>query len=1412
MDAESTSSSPKRHRWFRDLKADLEGKLNISSKSRPQSSRTHSRTSSTESSRNSTYSDTGTKLSTWGKLRVTLNELEVSAELVPSLKSAISGLISVLGVFEAAAIARQDNEKLAIDLGITVEFLNQHLKAPILGLAMDKISSIAWIIEKETKSVRAWQKQEEAPGDDIIRHYRRVEQLLHRIQIEASMSSWVARNEQLAGACLGKLVPAKLASHDSELSTSTHRRTCTADTRKAILSDLNDWADNPERERVYWMDGMAGTGKTTIAYTLATKLEARGQLAASFFCTRTSPECRDANRIIPTIAFQLAQRSTPFQSALDRALREDPDIVSRNISIQFRRLLKEPLEAVKGKIGNNLVVVIDALDECDNDQTAAQILDVLVQSNFLLRVDQKRQSLDDIEQALVQKDIEVYLQAELRFMSPSPNTVNHLTTLANKLFTHAATTVRYIQMEAKNVDHNKLLGTMLAVDSESQTTQTQLDTVYTMILDAALEDQSLHPKERELMQRVLWTIACVREPIPVSTLGLLVGSRNETQVLMALEPFQSVIHASEHTGSISILHASFSDFMFTQYRSGRFFCDRSAHSQLLAQRCLEIMKGQLRFNICDLPSSFLPDDEVPNLELRIEKNISPSLSYACRYWPEHLKITATSDELCGLVEEIFSHRLLFWIEAWLKVGAAGRSLDLLKLASDAHKFTAKFAAHAICRSIPHIYISALPLCPPSSLVSVYYRQRVQGLIEVKGTAIVRLGQAALATWINQSPTECVAYSPDGVHVANGSCNGMICIRDVRDGKIVVGPFQAHDNGPGLSSLMFSPNGARLVSGSSDCMVRVWDARDGTLVVVFPHTRGIKSVAFSPDSSRIVFGSYDCTAQILDANDGTLIVGPLEGHNDTVTSARFSPDGTRIVSGSTDHTIRLWDANTGLLINSITAPSASSVRFSPDGTLIASSSWDHTIRVWDAHIGTLAAGPFDGRTSSVDSIGFSPDGAHIVSSSRDRSICIWNVSNNLLPNTPPRGHYWSIQALDISPDGALIATGASDRTIRVWSALNGTPVAGPFQHTESVYAVKFSPDSTRIASGCYDHTIRLWHAREGTLIVSPPCFKEHCSIITSLAFSPDGLRIASGSWDYTVRVWDASQGTLVVLAMGPSASGTHTGNQIVDPFGIQEQCLSSICFSSDGSLIVSTSNKTLHMWNARNGQPIAGPFRGHREDVKSVAFSPDNTLVASGSWDRTVRLWNAVGGTPFTPPFQAHTRLVHSVGYFPNGSSILSADDLTIRAWDVRREQRTYAGLEEPREVQDDGWILNSNSQLLFWVPAEIREYFPRLNNPFTIGPQGSVQIVMAVFLTEQLPCFSVCKSQLVLGAPNAIKNETRWCMGIRGAAKGDSGMSGRQFVSRSGWELEGNARGAGTIRTLAACRTNVVEERIVDAT
>jgi hypothetical protein len=431
------------------------------------------------------------------------------------------------------------------------------------------------------------------------------------------------------------------------------------------------------------MNGMAGTGKTTIACSLAQALQARGQLGGSFFCSQASPECRDANRILPTIAYQLAHYSTPFRAALFQVLDEDPDVASRNITSQFERLLKNPLMDPKTQLLGNVVIVIDALDECSSPAAVKLVLESLLKLTFDLPVkffitsrpdpriydkviqntySQGMMHLHEIERSIVRADIELYLKEELSLMEPKETQILQLSNLAGNLFIYAATAVRYIQPDDAFVDSEDRLENVLSSQLESNKRLADLDNLYSAILTAALKNERLEKDEAQRMRLVLWTVVCSREPIDINTITTLVGMGETKHILIALKPLRSVLHFSEATGLVSALHASFPDYILCRERANGFYCDREAHHFVLASKCFEIMATNLRFNICGLASSFVPDSAVPELASCVKSRISTPLFYACRYWGDHFVFSFKSEEIGQKLNEFLSRHLLFWME------------------------------------------------------------------------------------------------------------------------------------------------------------------------------------------------------------------------------------------------------------------------------------------------------------------------------------------------------------------------------------------------------------------------------------------------------------------------------------------------------------------------------------------------------------------------------------------------------------------------------------------------------------------------------------------------------------------------------------------------------------------------------
>ena len=121
------------------------------------------------------------------------------------------------------------------------------------------------------------------------------------------------------------------------------------------------------------MNGLAGTGKSTIAKTIAERLFADGQLGASFFCSRDFEDRRNLQIIFPTLAIQLARKYIEFRSIFTRLIRSDPDIAYESLYDQMKKLIVQPLN----ESGISTVIVVDALDECEDEESASAILSVI---------------------------------------------------------------------------------------------------------------------------------------------------------------------------------------------------------------------------------------------------------------------------------------------------------------------------------------------------------------------------------------------------------------------------------------------------------------------------------------------------------------------------------------------------------------------------------------------------------------------------------------------------------------------------------------------------------------------------------------------------------------------------------------------------------------------------------------------------------------------------------------------------------------------------------------------------------------------------------------------------------------------------------------------------------------------------
>ena len=439
-----------------------------------------------------------------------------------------------------------------------------------------------------------------------------------------------------------------------------NRNGCLRGTRTAILDEIELWICDFDRPPVYWLNGLAGTGKSTIAQTIAERTFADGRLDASFFCSRDFEDRRNLRSIFPTLAVQLARRYTEIRSTFIRLVQSDPEIIHESLYNQMKNLIVQPLAESSESIST--VIVIDALDECKDEQPASAILSVLGQfvaevPNIKFFITGRPESriregfrlpllveatdvfvLHEVEPGQVSNDIRLFFRhsfSELKRYRrglgdwPTQEQVNLLCERAAGLFVHAVATFRFI--DEKNYSPKKQLDRLLEPQEsnilEGKTkfkANAILDSLYTTILKEAFGSGDTENDPR--IRSVLGAVVLAANPLSPSTIATLLGFELE-EVLPLLSSLHSLLILQDDADQpVRPFHKSFPDFIVdpTRCADPRFrVYPPDQHAELLFG-CLETMNRELKRNICKLPD-WVVNSEVIDLRERTNEHIGQAL-------------------------------------------------------------------------------------------------------------------------------------------------------------------------------------------------------------------------------------------------------------------------------------------------------------------------------------------------------------------------------------------------------------------------------------------------------------------------------------------------------------------------------------------------------------------------------------------------------------------------------------------------------------------------------------------------------------------------------------------------------------------------------------------------------------------
>ncbi|KAG1795533.1 uncharacterized protein BJ212DRAFT_581583 [Suillus subaureus] len=379
-----------------------------------------------------------------------------------------------------------------------------------------------------------------------------------------------------------------------------------------------DFVEHPSNvNAMSWLHGPSGTGKSVIAYNLASRCKQKNRLAGSFFFSRRHANCRSARSLVLALAYQLGLSHPQAKEKIIKALDNDPSIVSpsRDLREQFARLLIEPLEAVVWRSPSNLFVV-DAVDQCQDQvhelislltRLLSHMMDVGLRIFFtsrdhvgvlIKRHHSPMRSDIALDRTVITRDVRLFFRQsfdkihkrhrlQCRKPWPPEEVLGRLVDRVGPYFITGSIIVKFVG----SLDHDPT-DRMDLVDcipfDPSSPPESSMDGFYKSIISTAddLEQAYLH----------LTIVVNLAGMLSFSQLDDLLnrGSNQKFDIRSALSQLSPLVHIPDgHDSAVQVCHESLYDFLSNSLRCGKQFISQAVVHRLLAYSSLSIMMKEL---------------------------------------------------------------------------------------------------------------------------------------------------------------------------------------------------------------------------------------------------------------------------------------------------------------------------------------------------------------------------------------------------------------------------------------------------------------------------------------------------------------------------------------------------------------------------------------------------------------------------------------------------------------------------------------------------------------------------------------------------------------------------------------------------------------------------------------------------